>query len=35
MTTSLGTAQIIADLVAGREPPIDAEPFAPVRAVKP
>jgi glycine/D-amino acid oxidase-like deaminating enzyme len=35
MTTSLGTAQIIADLVAEREPPIDAEPFAPVRVVKP
>jgi glycine/D-amino acid oxidase-like deaminating enzyme len=34
ITTSLGTGRIIADLVAGREPPIDASPFAPARAVK-
>ena len=31
ITTSLGTAQLIADLVAGREPPIDVSPFAPAR----
>jgi glycine/D-amino acid oxidase-like deaminating enzyme len=35
ITTSLGTARLIADLVAGREPPIDATPFAPTRAVAP
>ena len=33
ITTSLGTARILADLIAGREPPIDAEPFAPARAL--
>ncbi|MEO8563121.1 MAG: FAD-dependent oxidoreductase [bacterium] len=33
ITTSLGTARLIADLVAGREPPIDATPFAPTRAI--
>jgi D-hydroxyproline dehydrogenase subunit beta len=33
ITTSLGTAQLIADLVAGREPPIDATPFAPTRTL--
>ena len=33
ITTSLGTARIVADLVAGREPPIDAAPFAPARAL--
>ena len=31
ITTSLATGQIIADLVAGREPAIDASPFAPAR----
>ena len=31
ITTSLATGQIIADLVAGREPGIDAGPFAPGR----
>ena len=31
ITTSLGTAQIIADLVTGREPAIDATAFAPTR----
>ena len=33
ITTSLGTARILADLIAGREPPIDATPFAPARAL--
>jgi D-hydroxyproline dehydrogenase subunit beta len=33
ITTSLGTAAILADLVAGREPAIDATAFAPDRAV--
>jgi glycine/D-amino acid oxidase-like deaminating enzyme len=33
ITTSLATARIVADLVAGREPPIDAAPFAPARAL--
>jgi D-hydroxyproline dehydrogenase subunit beta len=31
ITTSLGTARILADLVLGRTPPIDARPFAPAR----
>ncbi len=31
ITTALGTAQLLADLVAGREPAIDAAPFAPAR----
>ena len=31
ITTSLGTAQIVADLVAGRAPAIDATAFAPTR----
>jgi glycine/D-amino acid oxidase-like deaminating enzyme len=35
ITTSLATGQIIADLVAGREPKIDAGPFAPGRMLKP
>jgi D-hydroxyproline dehydrogenase subunit beta len=35
ITTSLGTARIVADLMAGREPPIDAAPFAPARALAP
>jgi len=33
ITTSLGTAALLADLVAGREPAIDAAPYAPDRAV--
>ena len=33
ITTSLGTAAILADLVGGREPAIDATAFAPDRAV--
>jgi len=32
ITTSLGTGRLIADLVAGRQPPIDAAPFDPNRA---
>jgi glycine/D-amino acid oxidase-like deaminating enzyme len=35
ITTSLGTARIVADLVAGRAPPIDAAPFAPTRVLAP
>jgi glycine/D-amino acid oxidase-like deaminating enzyme len=31
ITTSLGSAQILADLVAGRTPAIDATPFSPAR----
>ena len=31
ITTSLGTAQLLADLIAGRDPAIDAAPFAPSR----
>ena len=33
ITTSLGTAALLADLVAGREPAIDAGPYAPDRGV--
>jgi glycine/D-amino acid oxidase-like deaminating enzyme len=33
ITTSLGTAQLVADLVAGREPSIDPAPFAPARVL--
>ena len=33
ITTSLGTAAILADLVAGREPAIDPAPYAPDRGV--
>jgi glycine/D-amino acid oxidase-like deaminating enzyme len=32
ITTSLGTARLLADLVAGRKPPIDPAPFDPNRA---
>jgi glycine/D-amino acid oxidase-like deaminating enzyme len=32
ITTSLATARLLADLVAGRKPAIDAAPFAPARA---
>ena len=35
ITTSPGTARIVADLVAGRQPPIDASPFAPERVLSP
>jgi len=35
ITTSLGTAQIVADLVAGRQPAIDASAFAPARYTSP
>ena len=33
ITTSLGTGALLADLVAGREPAIDAAPYAPDRGV--
>jgi glycine/D-amino acid oxidase-like deaminating enzyme len=33
ITTSLGTARLVADLVAGREPPIGPAPFAPARVL--
>ena len=33
ITTSLGTARLLADLVAGRTPPIDAAPFSPMRTL--
>ncbi|MEJ7810013.1 MAG: FAD-dependent oxidoreductase [Gemmatimonadaceae bacterium] len=33
ITTSLGSAQIIADLVTGREPAVSAAPFAPTRVL--
>jgi glycine/D-amino acid oxidase-like deaminating enzyme len=33
ITTSLGSARLLADLVAGRRPPIDAAPFAPARVL--
>ena len=31
ITSSIGTARLLADLVAGRTPPIDATPFSPMR----
>ena len=33
ITTSLGSARLLADLVVGRRPPIDAAPFAPARVL--
>jgi glycine/D-amino acid oxidase-like deaminating enzyme len=33
ITTSLGSARLLADLIAGRTPPIDASAFAPARAL--
>ena len=33
ITTSLGTARLLADLIAGRTPPIDAAPFSPTRTL--
>ncbi len=33
ITTSLGTARLLADLVMGRRPPIDAAPFSPMRVL--
>jgi D-hydroxyproline dehydrogenase subunit beta len=33
ITTSLGTAQILADMILGRQPAIDPAPFAPARAL--
>jgi glycine/D-amino acid oxidase-like deaminating enzyme len=35
ITTSLGSARLLADLIAGRTPPIDATAFAPTRARAP
>jgi glycine/D-amino acid oxidase-like deaminating enzyme len=35
ITTSLGTARLLADLVAGRTPPIDVTPFSPMRVLAP
>ncbi len=35
ITTSLGTAQLLAELVLGRAPSIDAAPFAPARVLAP
>jgi glycine/D-amino acid oxidase-like deaminating enzyme len=35
ITTSLGTAALIADLVTGRTPAIDAAPYSPARFLKP
>ncbi|MEO5815753.1 MAG: FAD-dependent oxidoreductase [Gemmatimonadaceae bacterium] len=31
ITSSLGTARLLADLIAGRTPPIDATPYSPMR----
>ncbi len=31
ITSSLGTARLLADLIAGRTPPIDAAPYSPMR----
>ncbi|MGI8509327.1 MAG: NAD(P)/FAD-dependent oxidoreductase [Gemmatimonadaceae bacterium] len=33
ITTSLGTAQLLCDLIVGREPEIDAAPYAPMRVL--
>jgi glycine/D-amino acid oxidase-like deaminating enzyme len=33
ITTSLGTAALLADAIAGRAPAIDASPYAPDRGV--
>ena len=33
ITTSLGTARLLADLVVGRQPPFDASPFSPMRVL--
>jgi glycine/D-amino acid oxidase-like deaminating enzyme len=33
ITTSLGTGQLIADLITGKQPAIDAEPFSPSRVL--
>lgn len=35
ITTSLGTARLLADLIAGRQPPFDATPFSPMRVLAP
>lgn len=34
ITTSLGTAELIADAILGREPSIPAEPYSPARSLK-
>jgi glycine/D-amino acid oxidase-like deaminating enzyme len=31
ITTSLGTARLLVDMIAGRRPPLDATPFSPAR----
>jgi D-hydroxyproline dehydrogenase subunit beta len=33
ITTSVGTGQLLADLITGREPAIDPAPFAPSRVL--
>ena len=33
ITSALGTARLLADLIAGRTPPIDAAPYSPMRLV--
>jgi glycine/D-amino acid oxidase-like deaminating enzyme len=33
ITTSLGTARLLADLVVGRQTPFDATPFSPMRVL--
>lgn len=33
ITTSLGTGQLLADLIAGRQPAIDATPYSPMRVL--
>jgi glycine/D-amino acid oxidase-like deaminating enzyme len=35
ITTSLGTARLLADLVVGRQPAVDAAPFSPMRVLAP
>jgi len=35
MAARRATARIVADLIAGREPPIDATPFTPTRVLGP
>jgi len=34
ITTSLGTGQLLADLVMGRKPAIDPEPYSPSRLLQ-
>ncbi|MEO8333910.1 MAG: FAD-dependent oxidoreductase [bacterium] len=35
ITSSLGTARLLADMIAGRTPPIDATPYSPMRLANP